>query len=213
MRQNGGSVRVLRGWRGHSACCRSSYSMGIDPALTVLWPQDGSPGLHGPGFPQHGQTGLGHQSARSPRTAAHWCPRESRRGSIWPVRAAAFARCDLGGDYPPRDGLAAPQLPQPRRGPDDHAEPAAADIPAAGTDVEPGELTAAQPPLILGMHDARQSSQVGSCSSEPPRGNQDLRWSQDAHPDSMGMGSARWPPVTGHGPARDHMRGIRVHGT
>ena len=46
-------------------------------------------------------------------------------GSIGSARAAAFARCDLGGDHPPGDRLAAPQLPEPRRGPDDHPEPAA----------------------------------------------------------------------------------------
>jgi len=57
-------------------------------------------------------------------------------GSIWSTRAAAFARRDLGGDHPPGDRLAASQLPGPRRGPDDHAEPAAADIPAVDADVD-----------------------------------------------------------------------------
>jgi hypothetical protein len=56
--------------------------------------------------------------------------------SIWSERAAAFARCDLGGDHAPGDRLAAAQLPGPRRGPDDDAEPAAADISAAGADVD-----------------------------------------------------------------------------
>ena len=107
------------------------------------------------------------------------------------MRAAAFARCDLGGDYPPRDGLAAPQLAEPRRGPHDHAEPAAADIPAVDTDIESGEFIAAQLPEVLVMHDDSESGEVGSCSGEPLRGNQDLSWSQDAHPDSMGMCSAR----------------------
>jgi hypothetical protein len=69
-----------------------------------------------------------------------------KAGSIWLARAAAFARCDLGGDHPPWDRLAAWQLPEPRRGPDDDAEPAAADIPAVDEDVEPGELIAAQLP-------------------------------------------------------------------
>jgi hypothetical protein len=49
-----------------------------------------------------------------------------RAASIGSARAAAFARCDLGGEHPPGDRLAAPQLTEPRRGPDDHAEPAAA---------------------------------------------------------------------------------------
>ncbi len=102
-----------------------------------------------------------------------------------------FARCDLGGDHAPGDRLAAPQLPGPRHGPDDHAEPAAADIPAIDADVKAGELIAAQPPQVLGMHDAGNGSQVRSCSREPPRGNQDLGRGEDAHPNSMGTGGAR----------------------
>jgi hypothetical protein len=65
-----------------------------------------------------------------------------KAGSIGSARAAAFARCDLGGDHAPEDCLAAWQLPSPRRGHDD-AEPAAADIPAADADVDSGELIAA----------------------------------------------------------------------
>ena len=104
-----------------------------------------------------------------------------KAGSIGSARAAAFARCELGGDHPPGDRLAAAQLPGPRRGPDDHAEPAAADIPAAGADVDAGEPIAAQLPQILAMHDARDSRQMGSCSRGPPRGNQDLSRGQDDH--------------------------------
>ena len=59
------------------------------------------------------------------------------------ARVAAFAWRDLGGDRPPRDRLAALQLPESRRGHDDHTEPAAADIPAISVDVDPGELIAA----------------------------------------------------------------------
>jgi hypothetical protein len=33
---SGGSARVLRGSRGHSACCRPPTSMPVDPALTAL---------------------------------------------------------------------------------------------------------------------------------------------------------------------------------
>lgn len=118
--------------------------------------------------------------------AAHWCPRRSRRGSIGSARAAAFARCDLGGDHAPGDGLTAPQLPESGRGPDDGAEPAAADIPAVDTDVDPGELTAADLPQVLRVHDASDGSQVRSCSGEPSRSNQDLGRGQDAHHNSMG---------------------------
>jgi hypothetical protein len=66
-----------------------------------------------------------------------------KAGSIGSARAAAFVRCDLGGDHPPGDRLAAPQLPEPRRGPDNDVEPAAADIPAVDTDIESGELITA----------------------------------------------------------------------
>jgi hypothetical protein len=67
-------------------------------------------------------------------------------GFLGSARAAAFARCDLGGDHPPGDRLAARQLSAPSRGPNDHAEPAAADIPAVDTDVDTGELSAAHNP-------------------------------------------------------------------
>jgi hypothetical protein len=95
-------------------------------------------------------------------------------GSIWSARAAAFARCDLGGDHTPWHRLAASQLPEPRRGPDDYIEPAAADIPAPGADVDAGELIAAQLPQVLLMHDASHGSQVRPCCCELPRSNQDL---------------------------------------
>ena len=114
-----------------------------------------------------------------------------KAGSIGSARAAAFARCDLGGDHAPGDRLTAPQLPDPRRGPDDDAEPAAADIPAVDADVDSGELIAAQLPQVLVMHDASDSSQMRSCSRQPPRGNQDLSRGQDAHHNSMGTCGAR----------------------
>jgi hypothetical protein len=60
---------------------------------------------------------------------------------MWSARAAAFARCDLGGDHAPGDRLAAWQLPGPRRGPDDYAEPAAADTPAIDADVDSGVIS------------------------------------------------------------------------
>lgn len=110
---------------------------------------------------------------------------------IWSARAAAFARGDLGGDHTPWDRLAASQLPGPRRGPDNHAEPAAADVPAVDADVDSGELIAAQLPQVFVMHDASDGSKVGACSGEPPRGNQDLSWRQDAHHHSMGTCGAR----------------------
>jgi hypothetical protein len=130
------------------------------------------------------RTRLSPQNSPWWRTAADWCFSPVQAGSIGSARAAPFARRELGGDHPPRDRLAAWQLPEPGRGPDDHAEPAAADIPAVAADAESGELIAA-PPQVLVMHDARDGSQMGSCSGEPPRGNQDFSRGQDAHHDSM----------------------------
>ena len=49
--RNGGSVRVLRGFREHSACCSPPTPMAVYPAFTALWPQDRSSGLHGPALP------------------------------------------------------------------------------------------------------------------------------------------------------------------
>jgi len=114
-----------------------------------------------------------------------------KAGSIWSARAAAFARCDLGADHAPWDRLAASQLPGPRRGPDDYAEPATADIPAIDADVDSGELIAAQLPQVLVMHEADGGRQVRSCSREPPRCNQYLGRGQDAYDDSMGTCAAR----------------------
>ena len=51
-----------------------------------------------------------------------------------------------------------------------------------------GELIAAQLPQVLVMHDARDGSEVGSCSREPSRGDQYLGQGEDAHHDSMGHG-------------------------
>jgi hypothetical protein len=87
-------------------------------------------------------------------------PRRSR-GTIW----AAIMRQRI--TSPRRNS------PGPPRGPDD-AEPAAADIPAVDADVDSRQLIAAQLPQVLVMHDASDSSQMGPCSREPSRGNQDL---------------------------------------
>ncbi len=65
-----------------------------------------------------------------------------KAGSMWSARVAPFARCDLSGDHPPGDRLAAQQFPEPRRGPGDDAEPSA-DVPVADADLGSGELVAA----------------------------------------------------------------------
>jgi len=50
----GGSVRVLRGFRGRSECCRPPTPTPVDPALTTLWPRDRSSGLHRSAVPDGG---------------------------------------------------------------------------------------------------------------------------------------------------------------
>ena len=44
---------------------------------------------------------------------------------------------------------------------------------------------------MLLMHDPGNGNQVGSCSREPPRGNEYLGRGQDAHHASMGTCGAR----------------------
>jgi hypothetical protein len=61
------------------------------------------------------------------------------------------------------------------------------------------------------MQDASESSQVGSCSGEPPRGNQDLSWGQDAHHNSMATCGAGWPPW--RGPRADQAPDVRHQGS
>jgi len=96
---------------------------------------------------------------------------------------------------PARDRLAAAQLPESRRGPDDDAEPATADIPAVDADVDSGELIAAQLPQVLVMHDARDGSQIGSCSKGPPRAPQKSH--KPSHPGGWSRGREN-----GHGAGR-----------
>jgi hypothetical protein len=128
-------------------------------------------------------TRLSRRSSQSCQGAADWWFPPVKSGSIWSARAAAFARCDLGGDHAPWDRLAAWQLPEPRRGPDDDAEPAAADVPAVDADVEPGKLIAV--PQVLVMNDASDGSQMRSCSRELSRGNQALSRGKNAHHNTM----------------------------
>ena len=96
-----------------------------------------------------------------------------------------------GRDHAPWNRLAAPQRSQPWCAHKDHAEPAAADVPAVAADVDTRELIAAQLPQIVGMHDASDRSQVRSRAREPARGNQCLGRGENAHDDSMGTGGTR----------------------
>ena len=96
--------------------------------------------------PKIGWTWLSRQGSQSWRRAGGLMLLPIKAGSTWSARAAAFARCDLGGDHAPWDRLAAVQLPGPGRGTDDDAEPAATNVPAIDADVDSGELIAAQLP-------------------------------------------------------------------
>jgi hypothetical protein len=104
----------------------------------------------------------------------------------WRSRGAIWAAITRHGIVPPTRSS-----PGPRRGPDNYAKPATADIPAAGADVDSGELIAAQPPQVLVMHDASNGSQVRSRSREPPRSDQYLGRGQDGHQDSTNTYGAR----------------------
>jgi hypothetical protein len=90
-------------------------------------------------------------------------------GSIRSARAAAFARRELGGDYPPWDRLAASQRPEPRRSPYHDAEPAAGDIRAIDADVDStGELIAAQLRAAQALASSIRS-RVPRCPGHRPR--------------------------------------------
>ncbi len=120
-----------------------------------------------------------------------------KAGSIWSAQAAAFERCDLGGDRLPGDRLAAAQLLDPRGGYDDYPEPAAADIAAVDEDVDSSSSRTA----VTGPRDARcqRRSQAGAYSREPLRGNQYLGGGEDARHCQHGH---VWRTMTTTGPQR-----------
>jgi len=75
------------------------------------------------------------------------------------------------------------------------------------------ELSAAQLPQILEMHDASNRNHVGPRSRKPPRGNHDPGPGRSAHHNSMGPPDARAPPrpqtlvsAVGHPEKSDHRR-------
>jgi hypothetical protein len=79
------------------------------------------------------------QSSPSRRRAAN--QRSAGWAGLHLVRAGrGVCVGELGCHHPPGDCLAASQPPEPGRGPDDDAEPAAADIPALDADLDSGEL-------------------------------------------------------------------------
>jgi hypothetical protein len=131
----------------------------------------------------------------SPDRALGTHNRGGGRGLVFlPAKAAASDQRELQrsrgvmGAAIPRHGIVSPRYSSPVRGvaPTNDSEPAATDVPAVDTDVESGELIAAQLPQVLVMHDGSEGSQMGLCSGEPSRGNQDLGPGEDAHHDSMG---------------------------
>ena len=132
-------------------------------------------------------------------------PASSDWRSSWRARSVSASRgtggYELGRDHAPWDRLTAPQFPGPGRGLDDHAEPAAANIPAVNTDIDPGELIAAQPPHVLGMHDAshgRQMDRTPASRRAAIRTSAGVRtltttaWAHAGLDDHRGGPSARW---------------------
>ena len=75
------------------------------------------------------------------------------------------------------------------------------------------ELIMAQLPQILVMHDASDGSQVGSCSGEPPHGNQYLSWVRTLTTTAWARAALDDHHGGGPGPTRYQMCGIRVHRT
>jgi hypothetical protein len=135
-------------------------------------------------------TRLSRRSSHSCRRAADWCSRRSRRapsgqreprrprGAIW----AAITH----------QGIVSPRGNSPVRGVAPTTTPnqrPRMSQPSMRTSTP--ELITAQLPQVLVMHDASDSSQMRSCSREPPRGNQHLSRGKDAHHDSMGTCGAR----------------------
>jgi hypothetical protein len=101
-------VRVLCGFRGHSACCRLPTSMPVDPASTALWPQDRSSGLHGPALPD-----MDFRSRASSNFSSNIVPESESTDfveGLFRLEAEAAAEDlfhDLGGAAEDRRGLAA----------------------------------------------------------------------------------------------------------
>jgi hypothetical protein len=134
----GGSVRVLRDSCSHSAllstadpnACRSGLGCS---AVTrqKLWTARFCTARYG--FPQQASSNF--SSDIFPESGS------SDWRSSWRARSVSASRgtggYELGRDHAPWDRLTAPQFPGPGRGLDDYAEPAAANIPAVNTDIDP----------------------------------------------------------------------------
>ena len=126
------------------------------------------------------------------RKALGGLPRCRDRDCAWSTRAAAFTRFDLGGDHP-GGSLGRGTVPGPRRGPDHDAEPAAADIQPSAPTSTPVSSALHSCHRFSGCTMPATTTTAGTCSHEPPRGNQDLGRCQDAHHISMGTPGARAP--------------------
>jgi hypothetical protein len=86
-----------------------------------------------------------------------------------PAPPAELLHCDLRCDDPPRDGDAAAELAESRRGADDDTEPASADVPAAGGHVNAREFVAAQLPERLRSGYVGEHGDDGPHRGKPPR--------------------------------------------
>jgi hypothetical protein len=129
-------------------------------------------------------TRLSRQSSQSFRRAADSCSRRSRRAPS----GQRGPRCSRGAIWAAitRQGILWPRRKSPSRG------VAPTTTPNQRPRIsQPSMRIAAQPPQVLVMHDASDSSQMGPCPREPPRGNQYLGRGQDAHHDSMSTYGAR----------------------
>jgi len=107
---------------------------------------------------------------------------------------ARLLRGDQRGDNAPRDGdAAAAELAEPRRSADDDAEPASADVPAAGGHVNTQELVAAQLGKRLRSGYAGQRDDDGPGRGKPPRRDRPLRRGERVHYPESRRGLRRLP--------------------
>jgi hypothetical protein len=98
-----------------------------------------------------------------------------------PLGTVGLLRGDQRGNDAPRDGNAAAELAESRRGADDDTEPAGPDIPAAGGHVNARELVAAQLGERLRSGDVGQRGDDGPRRGKPPRRDRPLCGGERVH--------------------------------
>ena len=97
------------------------------------------------------------------------------------MSAAGLLRDDLRREGAPWNGDAATELAEPWRGADDDAEPAGADVPAAGGHVNTRELVTAQLPERLRSGYACEADDDRFHRGKPPRRDRPLRGGERVH--------------------------------